>query len=66
MRNEPGRFNLPTAVSRRLLMAKGPVTSTVIDDIARRRERRTTSQADSHVSLGEAIARQRQRETQGL
>ena len=66
MKNEPGRFTLPTEVSRRLSMAKGPVASTVIDDITRRRERRTAAQSHSHVSLGEAIARQRQRDAQGI
>ena len=69
MKTEPGRFTLTTQVGRTLSVAKHHVACSEVDAIARRRSRRdaeATAHANSHVSLGEALARQRQRETLGL
>ncbi|NOS82949.1 MAG: hypothetical protein HOP32_15350 [Nitrospira sp.] len=68
MKTESGRFTLTTQVGRARSVVKQQVACSEVDDIARRRARRTSETAtdSTHVSLSEAMARQRQREVLGL
>ena len=69
MKTQPGRFTLTTQVGRTLSVVKQQVACSEVDAIARRRARRDAEAAThstSHVSLGEALARQRQREALGV
>lgn len=67
MKAETGRFTLTPHVGQTLSTAKRHLASSEVDAIARRRSRRTeiSTVSSTHVTLGEALARQRERERLG-
>jgi hypothetical protein len=69
MKTESGRFTLATQAGRTFSVVRQHLACSEVDAIARRRARRdaeATAHANSHVSLGEALARQREREALGM
>ena len=68
MHTDSGRFTLAAKAVRTCSNVKQRIACSEVDAIARRRARRTSETAtySTHVSLSEAMARQRQREVLGL